>query len=247
MTEFITGTSGWSYKHWQGIFYPEKMPSAKWLNFYSDNFRTVEVNMTFYKIPKQTVFENWAERTPGNFIFTIKAPRKITHIKRLKNIKEPLSEFYRKMEPLKTKKQCILFQLPPSYPCNDKNIERIDKLLKIIWRGYDHAFEFRHPSWWNNEIYSLFRDRAMFCNVNGLGLPDEIIATYKSMYIRFHGKMYDTLYSRDELEKIINEIVEISDKSDIRRVYLYFNNDRMGYAIKNAFMVNEILSCLCKG
>jgi len=131
------GTSGWNYKHWRGKFYPEDIPQKKWLEFYCKNFKTVELNNTFYRLPEEKTFDNWRKNTPDDFIFSVKASRYITHIKKLID-KEPLKEFLKRARHLKEKLGPILFQLPPGWKYNE---ERFNSFLNILSDKYQYTFD----------------------------------------------------------------------------------------------------------
>jgi uncharacterized protein YecE (DUF72 family) len=240
MKTILIGTSGWSYKHWKGVFYPEKLPQNRWLSFYAEHFKTVEINMTFYRTPTEKTVAGWLEKTPDDFSFTIKASRYITHVKRTDTIDESIEKLYSLMEQFGRKGRCILFQLPPSFDRSGENVKRIDTLLAMLDRRYDHAFEFRHTSWWADEGSELFRGRAAFCTVNGLGMPDDTVVTDRIAYFRFHGKHYDTSYSDEELSRCAERITSLLQEG-IERVYVYFNNDFYGYAVQNAKRLRELI------
>ena len=182
MGDIFIGTSGWSYKHWKMVFYPEKLPQNRWLSFYAEHFGTVEINMTFYRTPSGKTVAGWLEKSPDDFSFTIKASRYITHVKRTDRIDESVEKLYSLMDQFGRKGRCILFQLPPSFGRDGENVKRIDTLLSMLDRRYDHAFEFRHTSWWTDEGYALLRGRAAFCTVNGLGMPDDTVVTDRIAY-----------------------------------------------------------------
>jgi len=241
MKTLLIGTSGWSYKHWKGVFYPEKLPQNRWLPFYAEHFKTVEINMTFYRTPTEKTVAGWIEKTPDDFFFTIKASRYITHVRRTDSIDESLEKLYSLMERFGRKGICVLFQLPPSFHRDAVSMQRIDALLGMLDRGYYHAFEFRHTSWWTDEGYELLRGRAAFCTVNGLGMPDDTVATDRIAYFRFHGNRYDTSYSDEELSRFAERIISILQEGT-ERVYVYFNNDLHGYAVQNAKRLRELLT-----
>jgi uncharacterized protein YecE (DUF72 family) len=155
MAEIWIGTSGYYYKHWQGVFYPLKLPQRKQLEYYSQFFDTVELNVTFYRLPQEKAFLSWYERTPKDFLFTIKGSRFITHIKRLKDCTEPVKRFFEKASLLKEKLGMILWQLPPNFKCN---LNRLKDFLDALYpyTDYHHTFEFRHPSWFCPQSYNKF-------------------------------------------------------------------------------------------
>ncbi len=238
---FYIGTSGWSYNHWKDIFYPEKLPQKEWLQFYSGSFNSVEVNMTFYRYPRESVVLNWSKRTSDDFIFTFKAPRIITHVKRFIDIEKYLYRFYDLLDLLGHKGQSVLFQMPPAFRLSPDNIKRIGYLLDIMDSKYDHAIEFRDRSWWCKECYELLHKRCGFCSVNGLDMPQDVVVTGDIIYLRFHGGYYNLLYSDHELEEYADRLRSITEEESIKRVYIYFNNDYNGYAVINAIKMKKTI------
>jgi uncharacterized protein YecE (DUF72 family) len=152
------GCSGWNYKHWREIFYPKGLPPRRWLDHYARFFDTVEVNSTFYRLPKRHAVENWARESPPGFLFTIKMSRYVTHIKRLTGLEPSLALFYSRIDPLvgSPKLGPVLWQLPPTFPRND---DRLAESLKQLPQGR-HCFEFRHPSWFAADVYTLLREHS---------------------------------------------------------------------------------------
>lgn len=241
MLELYIGTSGWSYPHWRNVFYPPGLGQGKWLSFYAEHFRSVEVNMTFYRTPSNNVLRTWCERTPEQFVFTIKAPESITHYRKLENCMGKLDSLYRIMGLLEGRGRCILFQFPPSFICTGLRQEVLISFLEHIDARYDHAFEFRHPSWWSPDNISLFRGRGTFCSVRGLGLPNTTVVQGRCAYVRFHGRHYDTLYSHEELAVFAAELKADPGWSGVERLYIYFNNDAMGFAVQNAHELRRLM------
>lgn len=239
--EYRIGTSGWSYRHWKGIFYPEKLGQKEWLRFYAESFDTVEINMTFYHLPAETTLRQWFDKTPDDFVFTLKAPRTITHIQRLSAVEKPLEAFYRLLEHLRQKAGCVLFQLPPSFHCTPEHMARLERMVSMLDGRYDHAIEFRHASWWRDECRALLENRCGFCTVNGLGMPPDLVVTAGFAYLRFHGARYDTLYGDDELRRCTERVSIPAEKRRLKRIYIYFNNDTLGYAVRNALTVKRLL------
>jgi len=232
------GTSGWSYDHWKEKFYPASMKSSEWLSFYAEEFNSVEVNMSFYRWPTDELLEGWSARTPSGFKFSMKAPRTITHYGRLEDAKIQVKDFYDVTSSLGRKTGCHLFQLPPSFDRTDENIGSLRDFLEILDARRDNTIEFRHKSWWSEDIYELLEKNGIgFCTVSGLGMPKEIVCTSGIFYSRFHGDMYSTEYPFDSLKKYAKAINGLgADK-----VYIYFNNDTNAFAPKNAEMMKNIL------
>src|SRR4030067_798149 len=178
------GTSGWNYKHWKVLFYPEDIPQKKWLEFYCQNFRTVELNNTFYRLPEKKTFETWRDNTPDDFIFSVKASRYITHIKKL-NDKEPIKEFLKRAKHLNKKLGPILFQLPPGWKFNE---DRFNTFLDMLPEKFQYTFEFRNESWWNEKVIDALKDHnSAFCifEIDGTLSPKEVTADF--IYVRLHG------------------------------------------------------------
>lgn len=152
--QILAGTSGYSYKEWKGIFYPEDLPDKEMLAYYSKQLPAVEINNTFYRMPKTEMLESWSEQVPANFQFILKASRKITHIKRLKECEEETEYLFKTAQTLKKQLGVILFQLPPFLR---KDAIRLENFVKLIPKKVKAAFEFRHESWFDDETYAILR------------------------------------------------------------------------------------------
>lgn len=236
MDTFI-GTSGWNYKHWKGNFYPEEISQKGWLKYYCEYFGTVEINSTFYRWQKESTIKKWKIETPERFIFTVKAPRTITHIKKLVNIKDQIKDFYNLLSNLENKIGCILFQLPPSFDYNEKNFTKIKDLAAVIDNKKTNVIEFREKNWWNKNVFDFLKNNNLvFCSVSGNGMPENIIADGKVVYIRFHSGEENGNYSDEQLKFYAGKIRKIN-----KPVYVYFNNDAKAYAIKNALQLGRLL------
>ena len=231
------GTSGWTYKHWQRIFYPVKWPRSKWLEYYTNHFDTVELNATFYRLPQRTTFENWEARTPDHFLWSVKGSRFITHTKRLKDPAQSLGRFYDATTGLGEKLGVILLQLPPSFGFDEKLFIDFCKKLNPDIR---HTIEFRHPSWINDQVFGIMTEfNIAFCVSDTAGRYPFIEAiTSDFMYVRLHGSqdLYASLYSEEELYTWAQKINAWN-----RDVFIYFDNDYKGHAINNAGRLKEIL------
>jgi uncharacterized protein YecE (DUF72 family) len=232
------GTSGWNYKHWKEIFYPQQLPVSKWLDFYSSQFDSVEVNATFYRLPKPESVDKWYEKSPEGFLWAVKGNKFITHTRRLKNPKEPLERLYTSLERLREKLGPILFQLPPSLSF-DKRL--FTSFCENLNPTYQHVLEVRHPSWLDSQAFEILRRYSMaFCLSDTAGkYPYHEEITTDFLYIRLHGsqKLYASEYSEDELQQWARKI-----KNWDMETYLYFDNDFQGFAVKNAKRLTEILS-----
>lgn len=238
------GTSGWHYADWQGRFYPEKLAKNKWFEHYAKEFDTVEINNTFYHQPKETTFQNWRKQAPKNFLFTVKANRFITHIKRLKEPEEPLERFFKGALLLKENLGPVLYQLPPGF---HKDLDRFESFLKVLPEKLIAVFEFRHKSWFSDDIYKLLDDfNVGFCIHDMPGMKVPRVVTSDVIYIRFHGPTgrYQGNYSKSALQKWAEWIGEnIKGK---KAVFAYFNNDYNAYAVNNAKALKEQCQRYCQ-
>jgi uncharacterized protein YecE (DUF72 family) len=231
------GTSGWTYNHWIKVFYPPDCPKAKWLEFYAAHFRAVELNASFYRLPKAQTFVNWRKRTPDDFLWALKASRYITHVRRLTEVAEPLERLYHAVEGLKEKLGPILFQLPPSLRFHEEVFGHFCSNLK---KDRLHALEVRHASWEHQKAIDMLRDHNIaLCASDTAGRYPYIEEdTASFIYIRLHGsqQLYASEYSEVELQAYAQKIRQWA-----KDTYLYFDNDYHGYAVKNARRMQEII------
>lgn len=234
------GCSGWFYWHWRGVFYPEGQPTSEWFAHYAKSFKTVELNAPFYSWPTVNAVRAWVRHAGrGRFVYTVKACELITHVKQFRATKTLVRDFGFIADVLGPHMGCFLFQLPPSY---QYSAARLKSLLSQLDPRRRNVVEFRHRSWWQPKVYAAFKKAgAIFCSCSAPRLPDELVSTTEEVYIRFHGKTkwYRHDYTREELAEWVRRIQE----SGARRVWAYFNNDRDGFAIKNA---RELISLLRK-
>ena len=240
--EIHIGTSGWHYKHWlNGVFYPAGTTGSQMFEFYARHFNTVEINNSFYRLPAATTFDNWRESSPRNFVYAVKASRFITHMKKLKDPARSSEKFFLAAEHLHKKLGPILFQLPPRW---NLNVERLAEFLEALPREHRYAFEFRDESWLVPEVFQLLRKyNAAFCmhDFEDMKVPQEITADFT--YIRFHGPgsaKYWGSYSKAELRKWARRIERW--RRELSAVYVYFNNDPEGAAVKNALTLKELVT-----
>jgi uncharacterized protein YecE (DUF72 family) len=235
------GCSGWNYAHWRERVYPKGLPQRRWLEFYATLFDTVEVNNTFYRLPKRSSVAGWAERSPTDFVFTVKSSRYLTHIKRLTDLGRGVERFYACIEPLvlSGKLGPVLWQLPGTFPRSD---DRLAAALEQLPPGR-HCFEFRHASWFVPEVYDLLRRRGA-----ALVIGDHPHRPFQSheltadwTFVRFHygHRGRNGNYSQRELEEWARRLAAWREDVDI---YAYFNNDWEGYAVKNALWLRRALS-----
>ncbi|MBU1871860.1 MAG: DUF72 domain-containing protein [Candidatus Omnitrophica bacterium] len=236
----FVGTSGWNYSHWKKVFYPDGLPQREWLEYYLRFFSCVELNVTFYRLVKQATFKNWYGRTPKNFCFAVKGSRFITHIKRLKDTKEALDLFVKNATGLKEKLALILWQLPPGFK---KDINRLTIFLNLLKKTkLRHCFEFRNESWFNEEVYRLLEEyNFSLCIAHSARFPCEKVVTADYLYLRFHGgdSLYSSNYSDKELKAWAKFARQFKKEKDI---FVFFNNDSQGFAVKNALRFKELLS-----
>jgi uncharacterized protein YecE (DUF72 family) len=235
------GCSGWNYDSWRhGVFYPNRLPPRRWLEEYARHFDTVEVNATFYRLPTEKAVQGWVEQTPAEFVFAVKMSRYVTHQKRLRDLPPSLEVFYERIGPLvqSPKLGPVLWQLPPTFRRDD---ERLAEALAQLPKGR-HAFEFRHESWFADEVYELLRAHgAALVIADSPRYPfqtHELTAEFT--FIRFHhGKRgRGGNYSERELEEWAQRIEAWRRRVD---VYAYFNNDWQGYAPRNALRLKARL------
>jgi uncharacterized protein YecE (DUF72 family) len=235
------GCSGWNYDHWRnGVFYPPRLPPSRWLEFYAERFDTVEVNSTFYRLPRRDAVSRWVEQSPHGFLFAVKASRYLTHLKRLTDLEEGLRRFYERIEPLvrSPKLGPVLWQLPGNFRRDD---ERLAQAIEALPAGR-HCFEFRHESWFVEDVYELLRARGVALVIGDTPTrpfqAHELTADWT--FIRFHhgtrGRYSN--YSESELEEWAARIADWASRVD---VYVYFNNDRNGYAPRNALLLKRLL------
>lgn len=226
------GTSGWAYKEWRGIFYPQGLPQAKWLEFYNQHFSTVELNNSFYQLPSEKACNAWKERTSPDFVYAVKVSRLITHLKKLRNTEAALENFLSRSRLLGGKLGPLLYQLPPNMARNDALLE---SFLGALPHDLRHVFEFRHESWLDEEVLALLRRYGVgFCIYDMPGFGTPVAATADFAYIRFHGSadMYGSCYSDAEIEQWASKIEELG--RNLTSVYVYFNNDTEAFAVRNA-------------
>ncbi|WP_457580167.1 DUF72 domain-containing protein [Ensifer canadensis] len=231
------GCSGWYYWHWKGQFYPADVPSNQWFPIYAQQFNTVELNAPFYSWPTIAAVRTWLRQAEPGFVYTVKVCELITHVKRFEGTSGLIRDFGYIADLLGPQMGCFLFQLPPSvrYSC-----EMMRTILDQLDPRHRNVVEFRHKSWWNEEVFGAFRKSGtIFCSCSGPRLPDELVKTADDIYVRFHGlnRWYRHDYSDAELGIWAERIRQIG----ARTVWAYFNNDRDGHAIKNAKRLSVLL------
>lgn len=235
------GTSGWSYDHWTDVLYPPELPSARRMARYIEVFDTVELNASFYRWPKDSTFVGWRERLPDGFTMSVKAHRGLTHYRRLSSPEPWIERFERCWQLLDDRHGVLLVQLHPEQRRDDV---RLDTFLSSMPLNIRVAVELRHPSWNDPAVYTLLEHRrAAYVVMSGAGLPCIPRATTDFVYVRMHGPdpeaMYAGSYSMDDLRRWAGRIGEWEDQG--RDVWIYFNNDPHGHAVRNALFLKGLL------
>ncbi|MHB1416386.1 MAG: DUF72 domain-containing protein [Chloroflexota bacterium] len=234
------GTSGWHYKHWKGAFYPADIRDGEMLRYYVGRLLTAEINNTFYRFPSEKALAEWRNAAPAGFTFAVKASRYITHMKKLKDAGEPVSNFVERVRTLGDKLGPILFQLPGHWHCDR---DRLDAFLGALPTRQRYAFEFRDPSWLEASIYeSLSRAGAAFCvyDFDGRQSPRQITADF--VYVRLHGPdgAYQGSYDDEQLSDWARQLLDWAGGG--KEVYFYFDNDEKGYAVQNALTLRRMVA-----
>lgn len=246
LTNIHIGTSGWSYKHWKGTFYPPKLKSTEWLGFFSGNFKVTEINASFYRLPLKKTVEGWLNKVPDDFLFCPKINRYITHIKRLKEPEEPLERFFDVFEPMRNKMGPVLVQLPPSLKFNYDVADNFYGVLKRHYHTYRFAIEVRNETWMTEESFTLMAkyDIAFVISQSGSAFPYAETVTSKDVYVRLHGpaELYASSYSKQQLQAFANLFKKWHREK--HTVWAFFNNDVHGYAIENGLTLTKLLGLL---
>jgi uncharacterized protein YecE (DUF72 family) len=235
------GCSGWNYKDWRERFYPKGLPASRWLEHYATVFDTVEVNATFYRLPKRETVQHWAEQTPKGFEFAIKASRYLTHIKRLRELPERLDRLMEPLEPLIESKKMgpLLWQLPENFHRDD---ERLAEALPALPKGVRNGIEFRHPSWFAPDVMAMLREHKVALVIGDH--PERPFQTRELTagwtYVRLHLGAKDNTgnYTDAELDTWKRRMAAWRSRAE---VYLYANDDWRGFAVQNAVWLKEHL------
>ncbi|HTF34234.1 MAG TPA: DUF72 domain-containing protein [Myxococcota bacterium] len=226
------GTSGFAYKEWKGTFYPKDLPSARMLRFYADRFATVEINHTFYRLPRAELLAGWAKEVPAGFSFALKAPRRITHVQRLAGAEDALRAFERAAEALGTKRGPTLYQLPPYLR---KDMPRLREFLELLPAVDRAAFEFRHASWFDEEVYGLLRERgAALCIAEADDFATPFVSTAAFGYLRL--RCHD--YSEDALRAWAERL----QGAAWSEAWVFFKHDDAGTAPRLATELARLVS-----
>jgi uncharacterized protein YecE (DUF72 family) len=233
------GTSGWHYDHWVGPFYPENLPKGEFLTHYQKQFDAVEINNSFYRLPSAQSLNHWRESTEPGFIFTAKASRYITHMKKLKDPADAVSTFFERIDGLSPKLGPILFQLPPHWRFNP---DRLEGFLKALAAGHRYAFEFRDSSWFVNQCLDILaRHGAAFCIYHLAGDVSPRAVTADFIYVRLHGPgdAYQGRYGTSELAGWAGAFSSWSDQG--KEIFCFFDNDQKGFAAVNAMELKDMV------
>jgi uncharacterized protein YecE (DUF72 family) len=235
------GTSGWSYPHWTGVLYPEGLPAERRLDYYLPHFGTAELNSSYYRWPSDAAFARWRRRLPEGFLLSVKAPGLLTHVRRLFAPERWLARIGRGLARLDARRGVLLVQLSPRLAVDHA---RLEWFLMHVPAGLDVAVELRHPSWHQESVFQLLeRYGAAYCVMSGAGLPCVLRATARFVYVRLHGPdphhLYGGSYTDADLRWWADRAREWEAMG--RDVYLYFNNDGEGNAVRNAHALKQLL------
>jgi uncharacterized protein YecE (DUF72 family) len=233
------GCSGWNYSHWREVFYPKGLPESRWLEHYAQSFDTVELNASFYRLPTRKAAAGWAQNTPDGFVFAVKASRYLTHVKRLREVREGVALLYGRIEPLvdSGKLGPILWQRPENFHRDD---ERLAAALEELPSGR-HCFEFRHASWFVPEVEKLLRAHrvALVVGDHPKRPFQTLTRTADWMFVRLHvGRGRHGNYTPTQLREWAGRVREWRTEGD---VYVYFNDDWQGFAVKEARRLKELV------
>lgn len=239
MTEVHVGTSGYAYKHWRGILYPKGLPERAWFRRYAEVFGTVELNATFYRLPEAETVERWRDEAPDGFLFACKGSRFITHMKRIRDVEEPLRRYFEPVGRLGRKLAVVLWQIPPRMGADPG---RLDAFLARLPAGPRYAFEFRHDGWYTAEVCRVLdRHRTAFCEHDLVDRPPPRL-TGGFRYLRFHGTTgrYAGRYGPDAMRKVARDLARPAPRGV--PAFAYFNNDLGGHAVLDALDLLRALS-----
>lgn len=239
MGDIRVGTSGWQYDDWDGRFYPEDVAKKRWFDYYATVFPTVEINYTFYRLPRQSTVESWHDRAPNRFRFAAKGSRYITHNLKLNDPADAIGNVTGRLAGLKTFLAVVLWQLPPNL---HKDVPRLDRFLSLLPGGAHHAVEFRHRSWLDDEVFATLDGHgAAHVWVSSADMPSDRTLTGRACYLRFHGieDGYKHDYSRAELAPWAAAVREAAEEG--LDAFVYFNNDHQAKAPRNARAFIELL------
>ena len=238
------GCSGWNYRHWRELFYPRGLPVGRWFAFYAEHFDTVEINNSFYRLPRPETFAKWRDQAPPGFCYAVKANRFLTQAKKLKDCEEPVERMMSATRHLGDRLGPMLYQLPPSLKIN---LERLESFLKLVPNDVTNVFEFRDASWYVPETYALLdRYGASFCVHDMAGSASERIAVGPAAYFRFHGGV-GKYWGRYPDKALLGAADWMAGQARLgRSVWAYFNNDIHGHALDDAQTLKAMVAQLAR-
>ena len=237
--KWLIGCSGFAYKEWKEVFYPQGMPQSRWFDFYTQHFNTLELNVTFYRFPTSKSLQAWYNKAPEGFVFSAKVPRWITHYRKFEETERMLGDFYGLLkEGLKEKMGCVLFQLPGNFAYSK---EKLEKMIAQVDYSFTNVIEFRNKDWWKKTVMqTLKKQNISFCGVSYPKLTDDAVINTKTPYYRFHGvpKLFYSQYSKAFVKKIYTQLAA---KKTATTIYVYFNNTATQAAINNARYLQSLI------
>lgn len=239
---WVIGCSGFHYREWKGVFYPDDLPQRRWFEYYASQFDTLELNTTFYRFPRLKTLQKWYDASPTGFIFSVKAPRLITHYKRFKDSQSLLHDFYfTSREGLQEKLGPVLFQFPPNMFFTE---EMLFGIIEALDPSFLNVVEFRHVSWWSLTVYTeLAKRNIIFSGTSHPSLPQTVIAGQPDAYYRFHGipRIFYSAYTKKQLKSFADEMIQYPV---LKQSYIYFNNTASTAAIRNAGWLKQYTNSL---
>ena len=239
-TTYFIGTSGWVYKDWKGVFYPDSLSQQKWFGYYAQHFRSVEINATFYRFFKDSTYQKWYKRAPDDFKYVLKVPRLISHYKKLQDADDIIKSFEQSAMLLKEKLGNLLLQIPSNMPYEP---ERLDKALKTFQHPELISVEIRKKEWLTDEFLDiLHKNKSSYCNPDEPGWKLDHNLTSQTGYLRLHGRndWYNHEYDATEMDEIRDCAFSLSEQG-ARQVFIFFDNTAYGYALKNAMELINIM------
>jgi uncharacterized protein YecE (DUF72 family) len=231
------GTSGWHYDHWKGVFYPEELPKTEWFSHYAQQFDTVEINNTFYRLPEATTFDAWRKQAPKGFCYALKFSRYGSHIVRLKKPRGTIGKFLKRADRLGEFLGPILVQLPPNWKADP---QRLAAFLKAASKNYRWAVEFRDRRWLCEAVFAILKEHNCALCIHDMLDDHTRLVTADWVYLRFHGTHYSGCYSSEKLKGEARWIKQ--QLAAGKDVFAYFNNDAQGYAVKNAAELRDYVA-----
>ena len=237
--KWFIGCSGFAYKEWKEVFYPQGLPQSKWFDYYTQHFNTLELNVTFYRFPTLKSLQAWYHKAPDGFVFSAKVPRWITHYRRFEETERMLGDFYGLLKDgLKEKMGVVLFQLPGQFAYST---EKLHKIIAQLDYSFTNVIEFRNEGWWRKDVMQLLKKNNIgFCGVSFPKLPEDAVINTTMPYYRFHGvpKLFYSQYSKAFVKKIYEQL---ATKKSSKTIYVYFNNTATQAAINNARYLQTLI------